>query len=190
MNHPRFPKLLAPFRHFKRAMSANKIRDVGLLDVVVCSPGGVATTTFLNYLSEYVKTNCPDDGDSLKHVPRPENILLCEYFFGKIIYIYGDPEVIVDSLERRKYVRAQGSKLGCLSAALLPLPLARKGLARAIVSQINSFLSASDDRLLCVEFNEIWEKKAELANFIGVSQELFVDNFPPRRSRETSGGTH
>jgi hypothetical protein len=64
----------------------------------VVSHGGSATTTFMEFISKYIPTNCSRDLDGLKHTV-PSKI---EDLPSRIIYIYGDMDKTMRSLFRRK----------------------------------------------------------------------------------------
>uniref|UniRef100_A0A6C0HFW3 Sulfotransferase domain-containing protein n=1 Tax=viral metagenome TaxID=1070528 RepID=A0A6C0HFW3_9ZZZZ len=64
----------------------------------VVSHGGSATTTFMEFISKYIPTNCSRDLDGLKHT-IPSKI---EDLPSRIIYIYGDMDKTMRSLFRRK----------------------------------------------------------------------------------------
>jgi hypothetical protein len=64
----------------------------------VVSHGGSATTTFMEFISKYIPTNCSRDLDGLKHT-IPSKI---EALPSRIIYIYGDMDKTMRSLFRRK----------------------------------------------------------------------------------------
>jgi len=66
--------------------------------LLVVSHGGSATTTFIEFIKDYISTNCSKDLDGLKHT-LPSKI---EELPSKIIYIYGDMDKTMRSLFRRK----------------------------------------------------------------------------------------
>jgi hypothetical protein len=166
-------------------LSANKDRDVGDIDVVICSPGGVATTMLLQHIGCFVNTNDKNDADRLKHVPAPELLLSDPKFRGRILYIYGDIRSTVSSIERRGWVRIAGAKLGSLSAVFLPQSASRNAFARAVAAQINTFRRCTDPRLKIVHFEEIWENAERLAEFLCVEDPKFLEEFPHRKRRQT-----
>lgn len=175
------------FSYARLAIGSRRRRRLPRIDVIVCSPGGVATTTLLTYLTKFSRTNSPKDLDGLKHVPSPEVLLGSRSFSGRILYIYGDPETILRSIDRRGWVRLQGAKLGSLSSVLLPMPMARRSFKRAVEQQIAAFKQSSDERLLCVEFDALWDQKREIARFLGLEEE-FACGFPERQERHTPLG--
>jgi hypothetical protein len=78
--------------------------------VLLVSPGGCACTAFINFLKDYIKINCKDDKDRLKHT-LPWNPLIKKYNPTHIIYLYGDFDKAIRSLFRRNFQRAQYHKL-------------------------------------------------------------------------------
>lgn len=172
-------------KYVRIALAAEKNRDVGDIDVVICSPGGVATTMLLQHFGCFVNTNDKDDLDTLKHVPDPELLLSDPKFRGRILYVYGDIRSTVASIDRRGWVRRQGAKLGSLWAVLLPQGAARHAFARAVSAQIEKFLNCKDQRLKAIRFEDIWESPQELSDFLGVEDPKFLENYPQRKRRQT-----
>jgi len=66
--------------------------------LLVVSHGGSATTTFIDFIKNYIPTNCSKDLDGLKH-SIPSKLLQVP---SRIIYIYGDMDKTMRSLFRRK----------------------------------------------------------------------------------------
>ena len=168
--------------HFLGSLQALCTRK---LDVIVVSPGGVATTFFIKYLRNFKRVNDPDDIDRLKHTARPP------FFTGntKFIYLHGDPKSIILSLERRGYLQYQIQKNGTF-------------LTKEI-KNLNDYLSTNKDLLrlnksltawkkaealskniLTVHFNDLWSKKHLWANFLELS-EAQISSFPDQRPRAT-----
>ena len=80
------------------------------LDVLIVSPGGVATTFLLRYVSKFMKTNDINDADGLKHI-----IPAADFKFRKnlkVIYLTGDLPDIEQSLVKRGWLFEQYIKLG------------------------------------------------------------------------------
>jgi hypothetical protein len=66
--------------------------------LLVVSHGGSATTTFIDFIKNYIPTNCSKDLDGLKH-SIPSKLVQIP---SRIIYIYGDMDKTMRSLFRRK----------------------------------------------------------------------------------------
>ena len=77
--------------------SKKKLKYIQGLNCWVVSPGGVATTSLINYLNKFIKTNSAIDEDLLKHRIRPpkhtKNI--------KVIFLKGSSEYVLNSLKNR-----------------------------------------------------------------------------------------
>lgn len=155
-------------------------------DVFVVSPGGVATTFFMEFLSDHLRINDPYDRDRLKHVA-------CPPLFSrgmKFIYIYGKPQSIILSLAQRGYLNYQIHKNGKYlffnkidslddyintGSDMLRLKASLAAWKR---------LESKSDNILTLDFEDIWKQKAEWAEFLGLSDEV-MDSFPSRRFRYT-----
>lgn len=172
-------------RYIRIALASRNNRDVGDIDVVICSPGGVATTMLLEHVACFLRTNAQNDADTLKHVPRPELILSDPKFQGQMIYVYGEVDSIVASIERRCFVRIQGAKLGSMSAVLFPKSASRNAFAKAVSDQIETFLSCKDQRLMTMRFEDLWESSERLADFLAIENPQFLEDFPQRKRRQT-----
>ena len=156
--------------------------ELSELSCLVVSPGGVATTEFMKYLSLYLNLNSSDDLDGLKHLPIPPGCL--EKNSIRIIFISGERESIYRSLRRRGYLAQQAAKLGSPISLLLPHPLKKFAFFRAIAKQEALWRScACQDRILFVSFDELFESSVKIAAFLGVRDPRFVANFPKRRKR-------
>lgn len=180
-------KLLARVRkvrdYIKAAYFSRRPRRVAHCDVVVCSPGGVATTMLLQHLSHFKSTNCVNDTDTLKHVPDPKILLSSPGFKGKICYLHGDEDAILASIERRGWVRIQAAKLGSFAAAITPKFLARRAFTAAVSRQIALFTQSRDPRVFSVHYEELWDRKEQLQSFLGIQDARFVSEFPERKAR-------
>lgn len=172
-------------KHIRIALSAKKNREVGDIDVVICSPGGVATTMLLEHCGTFLRTNDKDDKDTLKHVPDPDVFLSGYKFRGRILYVYGEINATVASIERRGWVRIQGAKLGSMAAVILPHTAARNAFERAVAAQIKTFLDCKDPRLMTMRFESIWENTERLSDFLGIEDPKFLEKFPQRKRRQT-----
>ena len=65
------------------------------IEVVICSYGGVGTTSFMYFIKNFKKINHPDNIGGLKHLPIPPK---SSNKYLKYIYIYGDPRLAAISL--------------------------------------------------------------------------------------------
>ena len=83
-------------------------------DALIISPGGGGTTYFLKYLKKYtnLQFNDTNDLDGLKHMSFNKEQKINSVNCDKIIYIYSDPKLAIDSHYRRKWSKIQLLKLG------------------------------------------------------------------------------
>ena len=158
------------------------------LDGLVCSPGGVATSAIMSHLEKYVDINSPGDSDGLKHLPNaakvPDSL--------KVLFLTGDPESAVASLKRRGYDLPHVFKLGGLWAFFLVFFPSKwdSALKAFITRQTLEFSSIPSQRCLVISYDQLWERKAEIARFFGLEGTDFVSTFPPKRERHgKSDGT-
>ena len=153
------------------------------IEVFIISPGGVASTMLLEYLSHYVSTNCPHDADGFKHLPFPPAWL--KETGQKVIFISGDIDSICRSVEGRGWLARQGAKLGSFGAILFTIlflaPLARVFFKLAVRRQIyrwRAWCASETDQGLFIQYAEIWSSVERIAEFCGIKDPGFVNSFP------------
>ena len=83
--------------------------NINRFDVLVVSPGGVATTTLMEHISKFTKCNDPHDADGFKHLP---SVTFRKARKPKIIFITGCIDDIERSLTRRGWFYHHGALLG------------------------------------------------------------------------------
>ncbi|ADE55009.1 hypothetical protein [Coraliomargarita akajimensis] len=155
-------------------------------DVCVISPGGVATTFFMEYLADRVRVNNPYDRDYLKHVACPP------FFRGrkKYVYIYGDPQSIVLSLARRGYLNYQIHKNGTLLTDRSIETYDEYLESGRDLLRLSSDLAAwkraesGSDQIMTLHFEDLWARKNEWGAFLGLSAQD-LEAFPERQPRNT-----
>lgn len=107
------------------------------------------------------------------------------------LYIYGNEDQIIASLERRNYAIPHLVKLGGLSdlVAGTLFRLRAKTLKRLIRRQKESFWNAEEEgrRVLCVDFDEVWSSSEVISKFFGISDDRFLSEYPRRKPRVTDG---
>lgn len=168
---------LAISRRLGRNMLSNDIKK----ERIIISPGGVATTFLIEYLSRFETVNDKNDIDGLKHLPY-----IPVDFHGKIIFISGAPKEITSSLVRRDFQGIQAAKLGCVLCQFCWGALQRKLLIRAVENQIRIFKKRKDKNILFINYEDIWTKKEDIASHFGIHDESFCRNFPSRKQRTSS----
>ncbi|MEM7519683.1 MAG: hypothetical protein AAF307_01495 [Pseudomonadota bacterium] len=149
------------------------------LDALIISPGGVATTFLIDYLSQSVRTHDRNDADWIKHLPYVPDVET----HHRLIYVYGPPADIYASLKRRDFHRIQAAKLGCPLCMFVRGTLHAWLSKRAIAKQTKAFHSAPAEQVLCIEYNALWEAPDRIAAHLGIKDPAFVPSFPPRRAR-------
>ena len=171
-------------RVYRQAIS---YRNVGGLDVIICSPGGVATTMLLEHVAKYLRTNAVHDQDTLKHVPDPILYGLNDASGVRVLFVHGKPDQITRSIQRRGWIRIQGAKLGewrmLTSSRGRSITLFREAVER----QIERFAAVPGKAMMSVRFNELWDRLEEIERFLGLDGTDFRETFPPRKGRATEG---
>lgn len=155
-------------------------------NVLIVSPGGVATTMLIEHIGQFTVTNLPGDSDGLKHLPRPPR---WASEIEKVIFVYGDRSEVYLSIKRRGWVGKQGAKLGSLLAATFPGAIARLAFITAVGKQIeswNHWCSLHPERRLFLTYDEIWQSCEKIGDFCGIEDKNFVETFPRRENRTIS----
>ena len=147
------------------------------IKLLIISVGGTATTTLLNHLSKYTKTNDPFDRDGLKH---KRLINLSDY--QKVIYLIADPELAYFSLKRRNYLRGNCKKLGFLSYIFL--------FKKLFIYEVNKLQSQwikkskkYPKKYLALNISEIFDSEFIIKEFAGINNDEFTADFPQRKER-------
>lgn len=158
------------------------------IDTLVCSPGGVATTSFMEFIRQYRTINDPWDRDGLKHIDRPP---LTRNSNLKAIYIYGDPLNLIISLFRRNYQEVHSRKLLANYPTIAPI-LETEG--------IDDYLDKSVDRLklenhfknwkrgsenypiMMIKYEDMWNNLPEVFNYLEIPASE-ISNFPEHKKR-------
>ena len=149
--------------------------EPGALDLLVVSPGGVATTSLIRHLNDYLRVNWSDDSDGLKHLPRPPAQA------PPTLFIHGDPALVRASLSRRGWIDFQAAKLGSPMTVLLHGAARDRAFEGAVARQRRRWEAAP--RVLMLGYDEIWDRSAEIADFAGITDPEFLRRFPPRKPR-------
>lgn len=182
-------EFITSLRHFGghiiagiRCLIARRRRPDTELDVLVVSPGGVATTALMEYLALFFKINSPHDLDGKKHLPAPPSWFLQSQ--TRVILLTGTESDIVFSLRRRGFLRIQAIKLGYSWAALISGKLLSSIISKAIRRQYCNWTNGVEQsRLLILDYNEIWSRSQDIAKFLGINSAQFLAAFPEQRTR-------
>ena len=181
-------------RWFELKLSITRVRALPLREDVdiscfVVSPGGVATTALMVHLKKYLRLNDLNDGDGLKHLPRPPDWLRPT---DRVLFVTGDPSAAARSIERRGWVSIQGAKLGSPLAVVLPTALGRRALGRAMRRQIGAWTMASMSisvEIMIMHYDDLWSSAQRIAHFFDIDDPSFVSTFPTRRPRHSHEAT-
>ncbi len=172
-----------PIRYIKKLflsilnyfVKPRKISKENNFDLLIVSPGGVATTTLIKYFKFYKKVNDENDSDGYKHLSKYP---IVENENTKILYIHGSLEKIYNSLKRRNIFQTQMVKLGCPMSYLLWGKFEKYFFKLCVNRQINNFRDKKNVYVL--HFDDIWNKKKELKEYLEIDNDDFIKNFPPR----------
>tara|TARA_B100000989_G_C19303656_1_gene369556 strand:+ start:45 stop:611 length:567 start_codon:yes stop_codon:yes gene_type:complete len=146
------------------------------LDLIVISPGGVATTTLINYLKIYKKVNDEKDKDGYKHLSK---FPIVDGTDLKIIYIYGTYQKIYNSLKKRNIFQKQMVKLGCPLCYIFWGKVEFFFFKLCIKKQIKRFKNKKN--VFVLHFDSLWEKKKELKKFLEIDDHNFINDFPQKK---------
>lgn len=161
------------------------------IEVVVASYGGVGTTFFLDFVSQFKKTNDPQDEDKIKHLVIPP------VSFNKnvrFVYIYGNPVEAVPSLFGRGMANFQSKKLQRDQQIInepIPLDATLEEYAIAGVDKFqfrkhfyNWYRDCLMHPTLFIRYEKIWDHKEEIFRFLGLPMSE-LENFPEKKQRRS-----
>lgn len=161
-------------------------------DFIVVSPGGCGCTYFLSYIKNHtnLKTNDIRNRDRLKHISAHTiNRLKGQ---KKILYIYNDLELAIESLFSRKYAKIQmylltGSQHYISKPNYYRSVIRNKKDIMGIETQFNIFENLPNHLkipTMFINFNSILDKKGDIASFLGIDVKIFDDfNYRSRNSK-------
>ena len=161
------------------------------IEVVVGSYGGVGTTFFLDFVSQFKKTNHPQDEDKIKHLGMPPISFNKDVRF---VYIYGNPVEAVPSLFGRGMANFQSKKLQrdqefinepiSLGTTLEEYALARVDKFLFRRHFYNWYRDCLMHPTLFIRYEKIWDHKEELFKFLDLPMSE-IDNFPEKKQRRS-----
>lgn len=161
------------------------------LEVVVSSFGGVGTTFFAEFISQYKKVNSIIDKDSLKHSPYPPVTINSDQ---KFIYLFGNPVTATISLFRRnfqfqqskKYYSRIGAKKNPVSKEMTLEQYASEGVDRfGLRNQFYNWYDASfSNQILFVRYETLYSNLETIFDFLGLPEQE-IEAFPPYRPRKS-----
>jgi hypothetical protein len=171
---------LATLSNLWRAMLSRWAVRHGLRRIpacVICSPGGVAATALIDYVSKNIRVNSSQDSDGLKHLPTPRML-----GSSKVLFISGNPDKVVKSLARRRYLAAQAVKLGGLRVFLLaPRGEELRNLVLELIERQEQHFLGRGKNVLIVRGEELYSSGKEIAEFFDIRDERFVTGYPIRK---------
>ena len=148
---------------------------------LIISPGGVGTTFLMEHVKQYRNLNCTGDTDWLKHLPFVPKHWITDPQ-RKILFVYDkDPNSPYLSLKRRNWLEINNFKISGRRMHEVDFAEFRKNYLR----QLNNFKNISrryPNQILLVEYDQLWDCKYEIADFLSVDKE-FGHSFPVRRRR-------
>ncbi|WP_271438857.1 hypothetical protein [Pontixanthobacter luteolus] len=184
-----------PFRKIRREIRLHRLARVRARGCVpaaepaapvppclIISPGGVGTTFLIDHCARFTSLNHRNDRDGLKHLPRFAGTE--EFTRSRIIFVTGKPEDVFASLRRRGWLRDQAAKLGLPRALWLTGRARKAAFIAGVEAQAESFRAAAETgQVLMIDYEQIWDRKAEIARWFGIADPAFLADFPERRGR-------
>ena len=147
------------------------------IDLVVSSIGGTATTSLIEFLSQYFKINDKCDRDNLKHSRRYK---LTDS--QKIIFIIPEPEIAYKSLKRRKYLYSNCRKLGLISYFIRIKSLFIKEID-TIQANMEMLSKIYPHKYLAIKFDDLFDSAKIIMDFTDLKDDEFIKRFPTRKKR-------
>lgn len=152
---------------------------------LIISSGGCASTTLISHIGKFCNVNCANDSDGLKHLPNPNVLTVCRD--TKLLYIYDDPKVVLQSIIRRGWLRRHGAKLCGFRIYFANREAAKKQLFEALVAQHESVMKFQllngEEKCRTQPFHSIWSNKHELSDFLSIDNPSFFLDFPRQKKR-------
>jgi len=150
------------------------------IEVLIVSPGGVASTLLIEQIGRFLATNDAGDADGLKHRIRPPR----EMEGRRAVLLTGDPDSIWRSLTRRDYQDAQAIRLGLPSYFWSPLQRQERMLKQAVLTQRERW-GAVGPAVVTTTFDRLWDDLPRIADHLDLQDTDFIARFPPRRERSS-----
>jgi len=155
------------------------LRSRPLPELLIASTGGVGTTMLLTHYYQVVGilTNDAMDNDKLKHsvVPPELDSIQCA------LYIFGDPQDVYKSLERRGFLEDTIKKIAKENATTDD-PLALKSHFQ------NWQQLPTKYPIMFLKYNSLWEKQTEINEYLQTcfDRTLYIPPLPKRRERKSA----
>ncbi len=135
----------------------------------------------INHLSQFITVNDPANQNGLKHrstSPKEQPIGV-----HRVTYHWrctGDCEKSVAS----KLFASSSYSLDAYEFFLVPAKMRKARFNRASDRQYRSWVG-NYSHLLVIRYEEIWDRKEEIAQHFGIDDPMFLVNFPPKEKRKS-----
>ena len=144
------------------------------LELLIVGFGGAGQTYFMEFCrGQHIQTNCPHDGDRLKHARSPQDI---PTKIHKCIYVYNHPYYSLRSHYRRGWAMDQIYKLGnphCVEHTRMGYRRIMKNIIRrkqdlfGMESHFQKWIdTVADFPILFLDFREILSQQAVIHRFL------------------------
>jgi hypothetical protein len=151
---------------------------------LVISTGGAGTTFLMKHLAQFVQINDFFDSDRLRHLPRLPPEWLKD---RRVLFVFDEPEAVFLSVQRRRFLHKHAGELGSVACQFTFGDLRKKLFERAVRKQIDAFHAHKSDNLMLLNYDDIWARSKEVADFFSIRDERFLSDFPERRPRRSTG---
>jgi hypothetical protein len=161
------------------------------LDLLVCSFGGVGTSFFIKYISQYKIVNHVSNEDGLKHLAHPP---IAKNKNLKVIYIVGNPYNAVISIFRRNHQYTHSKNLLKYCPNVEPIAkgtnleeyLDRKVKKLKIRKHILNWINVKDNTypIMVIKYEYLWEYIDEILYYLDIPLSE-KKKFPKREARKS-----
>lgn len=174
----RFPLIRRALRAKRQIRGTVSHRSIP--SIIVCSPGGVATTMLIDHIQIFREINSRDNRDGLKHLPAPPPPPT------KTLFVFGDADTVVQSITRRGWSARQCANLGTIVGVLTRGRLRNFFLKRAVKNQVRRFsMQASKGHILALNWEHLWDSLDAVSSFLELDGTDFARSFPARKPRSS-----
>ncbi len=142
--------------------------------VLIISGGGVATTTLTRHLEQFVSVNSHADSDGLKHMQRIPRRWARS---SRVLFLSGEPSRQVESIQRRRWLRIQLSKLQGFSGLFVKESDLPERLEAAIRKQAQN-MTRLQSLVMSLKYPEFFTQGHEVADFLRISDPRFLQSWP------------
>ena len=156
-------------------------KNTSNLDLIVISPGGVATTSFLHYFETLLKTNSKTNADGIKHsfsIPIIEDKT-------KILFMYSkSTRRVIKYLKFKNYYLLHSYYMSSpLSILFDNQKIGEYFFKKRMRQQIKNFVDSENKNVLCLAYPDFFYKKNKIKKFLNLTDKQLV-NFPKYSKRK------